>query len=93
MKLVASKKFEKKYKKLTSKNPKLKKLIDVSLRLMEINLNDLSLETHKLFGNLEGLWATSCGYDCRIIFKITKSKISGDSVILLIDFGTHTEVY
>lgn len=69
MKLVASKKFEKKYKKLTSKNPKLKKLIDDSLRLMEINLNDFSLEAHKLSGKLEGLWATSCGYDCRIIFK------------------------
>ena len=52
MKLVASKKFEKKYQKLTNKNPKLKLAIDNTLKLMQEDINLPVLETHKLSGNL-----------------------------------------
>ena len=47
-----------------------------------------SLRTHKLTGKLEGLWAFSVSYDCRVIFKfLSKTEI------LLIDIGGHDEVY
>lgn len=46
------------------------------------------LRTHKLTGRLEGLWAFSVNFDCRVIFKfISKTEI------LLIDIGGHDEVY
>ncbi|MFH1973996.1 MAG: type II toxin-antitoxin system YafQ family toxin [Pseudomonadota bacterium] len=46
------------------------------------------LRTHKLTGRLEGLWAFSVGFDCRVIFKfLSKTEI------LLIDIGGHDEVY
>jgi len=52
-----------------------------------------SLATHRLSGRLHGLWASSCGYDCRIIFSIKTDPDSGNEVILLLDIGTHDEVY
>jgi len=46
------------------------------------------LRTHKLTGKLEGLWAFSVSFDCRVIFKfLSKTEI------LLIDIGGHDEVY
>jgi mRNA-degrading endonuclease YafQ of YafQ-DinJ toxin-antitoxin module len=51
------------------------------------------LKTHKLSGNLYGLYACSCSYDCRIIFSVEKDSKSKTEAILLIDIGTHDEVY
>ncbi len=93
MKLVASKIFEKKYKKIALKNPKLKQSIDKTLLIMEKDIFHPHLETHKLSGNLTGLWALSCGYDCRIIFSVELSNQSNEQVIILLDFGSHDEVY
>ena len=46
------------------------------------------LRTHKLTGRLEGLWAFSVSFDCRVIFRfLSKTEI------LLIDFCGHDEVY
>lgn len=42
---------------------------------------------------LLGLWACSCGYDCRILFSIEKENESDKEIILLLDIGTHDEVY
>jgi addiction module RelE/StbE family toxin len=52
-----------------------------------------SLDTHKLKGNLAGLWACSVEYDCRIIFTFEENENSGQESILLIDIGSHQEVY
>jgi mRNA-degrading endonuclease YafQ of YafQ-DinJ toxin-antitoxin module len=49
---------------------------------------DARLKTHKLGGRLEGLWAFAVAYDCRVIFKFLP-----DDKGLLIDIGTHDEVY
>jgi mRNA-degrading endonuclease YafQ of YafQ-DinJ toxin-antitoxin module len=49
--------------------------------------------THKLSGELYGLWACSCGYDCRIVFALEQAEQSGDEVVVLLDIGTHDEVY
>ena len=46
------------------------------------------LRTHKLTGRLEGLWAFSVSFDCRVIFKFL-----GKTEILMIDIGGHDEVY
>jgi mRNA-degrading endonuclease YafQ of YafQ-DinJ toxin-antitoxin module len=47
-----------------------------------------ALRTHKLVGKLEGLWAFSVTYDCRVVFRF----MNGDEV-LLVDIGGHGEVY
>ena len=51
------------------------------------------LETHKLKGILAGSWACSAGYDLRIIFDFVKEEEQPEDAILLIDIGTHDEVY
>jgi mRNA interferase YafQ len=47
------------------------------------------LGTHKLKGELRGYWSCSAGYDLRIVFE----WFQDDDLILLVDIGTHDEVY
>ena len=91
--LVLSKSFQKSFKKFVAKNPALKVLIEAALIKLEENAFVRELKTHKLSGNLFGLYACSCGYDCRIIFSVEKDNKSKTEAILLIDIGTHDEVY
>jgi addiction module RelE/StbE family toxin len=92
MKLVASNKFKKSYKKFTKNNLKLKQKIDETLKLLSLNFYDNKLQTHKLSGKLESFLSCSCGFDCRIIFIIVKNSESEEEILLL-DIGTHKEVY
>jgi mRNA interferase YafQ len=55
--------------------------------LLQADIFALNLDTHLLRGELAGLYACSCGYDCRIIFTLE------DNQIILLDVGTHNEVY
>jgi addiction module RelE/StbE family toxin len=58
------------------------------MKLFLENPFDPRLRTHKLTGKLEGFWALSIDYDCRVIFQfIDKNDV------LLIDIGGHDEVY
>ena len=45
------------------------------------------------FGVLEGLWACSVAYDCRIIFAFKVEPETGEDLIVLVDIGSHDEVY
>jgi len=49
------------------------------------------VDTHRLRGELAGFWACSVAYDCRIVFDFVGSQ--ENPVLLLIDIGTHDEVY
>jgi len=60
---------------------------------MSTDLNNAKLKTHHLSGSLSGYFACSCGFDCRIIFAKEKSKEQGKEVLLLIDIGSHDQVY
>ncbi len=60
---------------------------------MEIDVFAPSLGTHKLSGKLNGLQACSCGYDCRLVFSIEQDTETSREVIVLLDIGTHDEVY
>ncbi|HLG33894.1 MAG TPA: type II toxin-antitoxin system mRNA interferase toxin, RelE/StbE family [Bacteroidia bacterium] len=91
-KLVFSKSFEKSYLKFVRGNRALKSGIQDALLQLEKDAFSPSLRTHKLSGNLYGLLACSCGYDCRIVFSMQKTK-SSEEIILLVDIGTHNEVY
>jgi mRNA-degrading endonuclease YafQ of YafQ-DinJ toxin-antitoxin module len=93
MKLKSTAKFDKAYRKFVRRQPYLQKKIDEALHQMTIDLATPALQTHKLSGKLVGLSACSCGYDCRIVFSIQKQPSTGEEFIVLIDIGTHDEVY
>lgn len=52
-----------------------------------------SLATHRLRGQFSGKWACSCGFDCRILFVIERGEPGDDERLVLLDMGTHDEVY
>ena len=92
-KLVLTSKFKRAYRKFTKHDPTLQKHIDAAIKLLESDIYAHKLGTHKLSGVLSGLWACSCGYDCRIIFAFELDAESLEEVIVLLDIGTHEEVY
>src|SRR5713226_2043260 len=93
-KLVLSRAFEKSYKKFTGKNQLLKSSIAKALLKLQDDAYDPSLRTHKLSGKLAAYLACSCGYDCRIVFVIEKNISNSDiENIILLDIGTHNDVY
>jgi len=59
-KFKSTPKFEKAYRKFVSRSRFLQKKIDKTLQQMESDIFAPSLETHKLSGNLSGLFACSC---------------------------------
>ncbi|MGL5130950.1 MAG: type II toxin-antitoxin system RelE/ParE family toxin [Planktothrix sp.] len=85
--------FKRAFKRLVKKNPQLQ---DKILGVLELLGNDPfhpSLKSHKLTGQLEGLWACSVTYDCRVIFAFKKDVETGNDLIVLTDIGSHDEVY
>jgi mRNA interferase YafQ len=90
--LVWHKSFVRAFKKTTKRNSALTEKIFVTLQTLIENPFQSSLDTHKLHGALQGLFACSVEYDCRIVFSIEKES-QAKELIILIDIGTHDEVY
>ncbi len=80
--------FRRAFKKKIISNKELETLFWKKIGVLCNNPYDLSLKTHKLSGDLEGLWSISINYEIRVIFKFI-----GKNKVLLIDIGTHEEVY
>ena len=81
--------FKRSYKKRISNDILLKTKFWNAINLFATNPFDARLKTHKLTGKLSGLWAFSVAYDCRIVFKF----LDENKTALLIDIGSHDEVY
>jgi mRNA-degrading endonuclease YafQ of YafQ-DinJ toxin-antitoxin module len=65
--------------------------IRTTLVMLQEDAFDPRPGSHKLKGDLAGLWACSTGYDLRIVFEIaTRNDVE---IILLASVGTHDEVY
>jgi mRNA interferase YafQ len=86
-KLVPSPKFKRSLRRYLKRNNKFQKQAESTLMLLQGDIVASKLETHPLQGVLADLFACSCGYDCRIIFSLE------DEQIILLDVGTHDEVY
>lgn len=93
MNLIWSEGFKRSFKKLIKKNTQLKTKIFNVLRLLAEDPFTSSLKSHKLSGNLAGLWSCSVTYDCRIVFSFSEDGEFLEIVILLIDIGNHDQVY
>ena len=91
--LVWDSSFKRAFKRSIRKNPQLKTKIFVVLELLLENPYNPTLKAHKLKGRLDGLWACWVEYDCRIIYTFKFVDDSEEESILLIDIGTHDEVY
>ncbi len=88
--LYFSSSFKRTVKKF-SKNSDFMIDLHSTLSLLSENPFNPKLKTHKLKGTLEGLYACSVNYSFRIIFRFLKEL--NKTNILLIDLGTHDEVY
>lgn len=80
--------FKRVYRKEIKLDNNLKKRFWDVMDMFSKNPFSPRLRTHKLTGKLEGLWAFSVTYDCRVIFKFLDKN-----EVLLIDIGGHDEVY
>ena len=91
--LVLTSRFERAFRRLMGKNPALQTSLEETLRRLAVDVHDPRLKTHHLSGQLKGLYACSAGYDCRIVFARQKHPKTGMETLLLINLGTHEEVY
>lgn len=91
--LVLTPKFKRAFRKFVKRDIDLQKRIEDTLQQMEADVFVPNLGTHKLSGKLDGFQSCSCGYDCRIVFSIEQDTASDGEVIVLLDIGTHNEVY
>lgn len=91
--LTTDSKFKRAFKRLVKKNPQLQDKILATLEMLSSDPFTPSLKSHKLTGTLEGLWACSVAYDCRIVFTFKQDPETGQDLIVLVDIGSHDEVY
>jgi addiction module RelE/StbE family toxin len=85
--------FRRAFKRRTRKDPALQDRILAVLAQMADDPFHPALRSHKLSGQLKGLWACWVEYDCRIVFAFEPDPNTGEEIIVLIDLGSHDEVY
>ena len=91
MKILQDKKFIREVSKLIINNSQLKsKLLEV-YKLMERDIFDPKLKTHKLRGEFRKRWSCSLTYNLRIVFKFR--VINDEKIIELLTVGDHDTVY
>lgn len=91
--LVLTSHFKRAFRRFVRRQPSLQQKIEQTLKDMEQNLTAPHLELHNLTNKLHGVRACSCGYDCRILFILEKHPKTGKEVIVLLNIGTHDDVY
>jgi mRNA-degrading endonuclease YafQ of YafQ-DinJ toxin-antitoxin module len=87
--VLQDKTFERTFKKYrNSLNETDRRKLRKRFEVFKENAFDNSLRTHKLKGALNDYYAFSISYSDRIVFRVLD-----DGGILLIDVGSHDEVY
>jgi mRNA-degrading endonuclease YafQ of YafQ-DinJ toxin-antitoxin module len=81
--------FDRRVVKVTRTHPELKKPLAKALKNLETNPFLSSLRLHPLSGELEGLHAVSVTHAYRITLTLRVTK----KEIVLLDIGSHDEVY
>ncbi len=89
--LLPSSAFTRSAKRLGKKDRAVLAALSQTLTILQRDAFDPRLRTHKLRGNLAGLYACSGGYDLRVVFEIVHQADA--EAILLVSCGTHDEVY
>ena len=89
--LTWSPRFVRDVKHVQRQNAELRAAIERTLLFLSTNAFHPRLKTHKLKGELSDVWSCSVGYDLRILFQFV--EVGGRESILLINVGTHDDVY
>jgi mRNA-degrading endonuclease YafQ of YafQ-DinJ toxin-antitoxin module len=89
--LIRTTAFIRAARRFLKKHPQADEDLEATLLLLAEDAFDPRLKTHKLKGDLEGVWACSAGYDLRILFELVQHD--GAEAVLLLTMGTHDEVY
>ncbi len=92
-KLVWDASFKRAFRRQARQDPVLQERILEVLTALAANPFEPTLKTHKLRGQLAGLWACWVEYDCRVVFTFEADPADGEDAIVLIDIGSHDEVY
>ncbi|MEW5799764.1 MAG: type II toxin-antitoxin system mRNA interferase toxin, RelE/StbE family [Bacteroidota bacterium] len=85
--------FKRALKKLLSDSPEAKEKLHTVLQSLQSDPHSLHLRTHKLKGELRNCWACYVEYDMRIVFQFVVNNKTKEREILLLDIGSHDEVY
>ncbi len=91
--LVLTQYFSRRFAKFLKKNPDLLEDIEHVLEMLQINPFLPALETHKLKGKLEKRYACTVAYDLRIVFSFEPRVPPEAAAVVLLNIGTHDEVY
>lgn len=78
---------------MVRRQPELRTKIERALRQLAEEPFHPSLHSHKLKGELAGVWACTVDYDNRILFEFIQGSESDAEEIYLLTMGTHDEVY
>jgi addiction module RelE/StbE family toxin len=91
--LISDESFRRALKRRCKNRPVIQAKVLTTLSQLEIDPFSPALKTHKLQGELKDLWSCSVEYDFRIIFYFQKFEGEEEEAIVLVDIGTHDEVY
>jgi len=87
--LVTAASFDRRARKFLTRHPDLRPRLAETLEKLRADPFDPSLRLHPLTGKLEGLQAVSLTYS----YRITLTLQITEHEILLLDIGSHDEVY
>ena len=88
--LIWDERFKKIYKKWSQQHPELGAQFAKKIVQFETDPFHPALKTHTLSGVLKGLWSFRITYEQRLVFDfIDESRTK----VVLIDIGSHEEVY
>ncbi len=79
------------YKRLIRQQPQLRTALEETLIQLAIDPFHPTLKTHKLSGELNGIWSASIDYSYRILFEFMTND--SEDAILLLNIGDHDDVY
>jgi addiction module RelE/StbE family toxin len=91
--LIFDESFRRGLKRRCKNRPQLQAKVLTTLSLLEIDPFSPTLKTHQLQGELKDLWSCSVEYDFRVVFYFQKFEDMEEEAIVLVDVGTHDEVY
>ena len=88
--LIWDERFKKIYSKWIRDHPELKAQFANKIVLFQEDPFHPSLKSHTLSGVMKGLWSFRITYEHRLVFDFVDE---GRTQIVLIDIGSHEEVY
>lgn len=81
------------FKRMVKRNPDLRPAIEKTLNQLSEDPFHPSLQTHKLTGDLAGIWSASIDYKLRVLFEFVTNEETQAQAILLLNLGSHDDVY